>query len=110
MWLTSRAMRPVDDISVAASSRPITKGNLSERIDVATSSELGRLASVLNSTFARLEAAFTPTDFSSLPTPRTSCARPSPSSSSKRKPPSRAHAARQSIGKVLRFVWTPPSK
>ena len=56
-WLTSRAMRPVDDISVAASR--IAEGNLSERIDVAeTDSELGRLASVLNSTFARLEAAF----------------------------------------------------
>jgi len=56
-WLTSRAMRPVDDISVAASR--ISEGNLSERINVAdTDSELGRLASVLNSTFARLEAAF----------------------------------------------------
>ena len=32
-WLTSRAMRPVDDISVAASR--ISEGNLSERINVA---------------------------------------------------------------------------
>lgn len=56
-WLTSRAMRPVNDISVAASR--ISEGNLSERINVSdTDSELGRLASVLNSTFARLEAAF----------------------------------------------------
>ena len=56
-WLTSRAIRPVDDISVAASR--ISEGNLSERINVSdTHSELGRLASVLNSTFARLEAAF----------------------------------------------------
>ena len=56
-WLTSRAIRPVDDISAAASR--ISEGNLSERINVAdTDSELGRLASVLNSTFARLEAAF----------------------------------------------------
>jgi len=41
-WLTSRAMRPVDDISVAASR--ISEGNLSERINVAdTDSELGGL-------------------------------------------------------------------
>ena len=56
-WLTSRAIRPVEQISVAASR--ISAGNLSERISVAdTDSELGQLASVLNSTFARLEAAF----------------------------------------------------
>jgi two-component system OmpR family sensor kinase len=56
-WLTSRAIRPIEDISAAASR--ISAGNLSERINVAeTDSELGRLASVLNSTFARLEAAF----------------------------------------------------
>jgi two-component system OmpR family sensor kinase len=56
-WLTSRAMRPVDDISIAASR--ISEGNLSERINVAdTDSELGRLASVLNTTFSRLETAF----------------------------------------------------
>ena len=48
---------PVDDISVTASR--ISGGNLSERVDVAdTDSELGRLAGVLNSTFARLDAAF----------------------------------------------------
>jgi two-component system OmpR family sensor kinase len=56
-WLTSRAMRPVDDISLAA--MRISEGNLSERINVSdTDSELGRLATVLNSTFARLEASF----------------------------------------------------
>ena len=56
-WLASRAMRPLDQISAAASR--ISAGNLSERIDVAEAdSELGRLASVLNSTFGRLEAAF----------------------------------------------------
>jgi heavy metal sensor kinase len=57
-WLlASRAIRPVEDISAAASR--ISAGNLAERINVAeTDSELGRLAGVLNSTFARLEAAF----------------------------------------------------
>ena len=56
-WLTTRAIRPVEEISAAASR--ISAGNLSERINVAeTDSELGRLAGVLNSTFARLEAAF----------------------------------------------------
>lgn len=55
--LTSRAIRPVEDISAAA--RRIADGNLSERISVTeTDSELGRLAGVLNSTFARLDAAF----------------------------------------------------
>ena len=57
-WLlTSRAIRPVVEISAAASR--ISAGNLSERIKGAdTDNELGRLAGVLNSTFARLEAAF----------------------------------------------------
>jgi two-component system, OmpR family, sensor kinase len=57
-WLLiGRAFRPIQDISIAA--RQISEGNLSERINVAeTDSELGRLASVLNSTFARLEASF----------------------------------------------------
>ena len=56
-WLTSRAIRPVEQISAAATR--ISAGHLSERINVAdTDSELGRLAGVLNSTFARLEAAF----------------------------------------------------
>jgi len=56
-WLTSRAIQPVEEMSVAASR--ISAGNLSERIAGAdTDNELGRLAGVLNSTFARLEAAF----------------------------------------------------
>ena len=56
-WLASRAIRPVEDISAAANR--ISAGNLSERIAGAdANNELGRLAGVLNSTFARLEAAF----------------------------------------------------
>src|SRR5438093_7982749 len=42
-WLTTRAIRPVEEISAAASR--ISAGNLSERISVAeTENELGRLA------------------------------------------------------------------
>ena len=57
-WLlVTSAIRPVRDIGEAATR--ISAGNLSERINVSeTDSELGRLAGVLNSTFARLEAAF----------------------------------------------------
>jgi len=56
-WLVSQVIRPVNDISTAASR--ISAGNLAERISVTdTDNELGRLAGVLNSTFARLEAAF----------------------------------------------------
>lgn len=56
-WLVSRAIRPIEDISATAVR--ISAGDLSQRINVAeTESELGRLASVLNSTFARLDAAF----------------------------------------------------
>ncbi|MBL9127932.1 MAG: HAMP domain-containing protein [Verrucomicrobiales bacterium] len=57
-WLlTTRAIRPVHAIGSAA--RRIAAGDLSERIrDVDSESELGRLAGVLNSTFARLESAF----------------------------------------------------
>ena len=56
-WVASRAIRPIEAISVTAGK--IAAGDLSQRIDVAdTESELGRLAGVLNSTFARLEAAF----------------------------------------------------
>ncbi len=56
-WLASRAIRPIDDISAAAAK--ISAGDLAQRINLAdTESELGRLATVLNSTFARLEAAF----------------------------------------------------
>lgn len=56
-WLVSRAIRPIDHISAAAAK--ISAGDLSQRINAAeTESELGRLATVLNSTFARLDAAF----------------------------------------------------
>jgi heavy metal sensor kinase len=56
-WIVSGALRPVDAISAAASR--ISAGNLTERINVSdTDNELGRLAAVLNSTFARLESAF----------------------------------------------------
>ncbi len=56
-WLASRAIRPIEDISATAAK--ISGGDLAQRINVSeTESELGRLASVLNSTFARLDAAF----------------------------------------------------
>ncbi len=56
-WLVGRAIRPIEDISATAVK--ISAGDLSQRINVAEAeSELGRLATVLNSTFARLEAAF----------------------------------------------------
>jgi heavy metal sensor kinase len=56
-WLASRAIRPIDDISAAAAK--ISAGDLAQRINLTdTESELGRLATVLNSTFARLDAAF----------------------------------------------------
>ena len=55
--LTTRALRPIRDISKAATQ--ISAGDLSQRINAAdTDSELGQLANLLNSTFARLEAAF----------------------------------------------------
>ena len=56
-WISSCAIRPVESISATAVK--ISAGDLSQRINVAeTESELGRLAAVLNSTFARLESAF----------------------------------------------------
>ena len=56
-WLVSRALRPIDVI--AATAGRIATGDLSQRIEVSDSkSELGRLAMVLNSTFSRLESAF----------------------------------------------------
>jgi heavy metal sensor kinase len=57
-WVATRAIRPIEAISTTAVK--IAGGDLSQRINAAdTDSELGRLAGVLNSTFARLEAAFT---------------------------------------------------
>lgn len=56
-WLVSRAIRPIKAISDTAVK--ISAGDLSQRINVAEAeSELGQLAAVLNSTFARLETAF----------------------------------------------------
>ncbi|HSY19214.1 MAG TPA: ATP-binding protein, partial [Candidatus Acidoferrales bacterium] len=56
-WLLVRALRPLEKISAAA--LKIASGDLSQRINVPeTESELGRLAAVLNSTFARLETSF----------------------------------------------------
>ncbi len=56
-WLVGRAIRPIEAISATAVR--ISAGDLSQRINVAeTESELGQLADVLNSTFARLETAF----------------------------------------------------
>jgi len=56
-FIASRAMRPIDEIGAAA--RRISAGNLAERIRVNDpANELGRLAAVLNSTFARLETSF----------------------------------------------------
>ena len=56
-WLVGRAIRPIKDISATAAK--ISAGDLSQRINIAEAeSELGQLAGVLNSTFARLEAAF----------------------------------------------------
>ena len=56
-WISTRALRPIEDISVAAAR--ISTGDLTQRIQTAdTSSELGDLTRVLNDTFARLQASF----------------------------------------------------
>lgn len=56
-WLVTRALRPIEEISRAAAK--IATGDLAQRINAReTESELGALAGVLNSTFARLEASF----------------------------------------------------
>jgi heavy metal sensor kinase len=56
-WFVSRALRPVENISATAVK--ISAGDLSQRINVGEAeSEFGQLAAVLNSTFARLDAAF----------------------------------------------------
>ena len=56
-WLVTRALRPIRDISLTAGK--IATGDLTQRINTGESvSELGQLASVLNSTFARLDADF----------------------------------------------------
>jgi two-component system, OmpR family, sensor kinase len=56
-WVTTRAIRPIRDVSLAAAK--IATGDLSHRITTTdTDNELGRMVAVLNSTFSRLEAAF----------------------------------------------------
>jgi two-component system OmpR family sensor kinase len=56
-WLVTRALRPIEEISRTAAK--IATGDLAQRINSReTESELGALAGVLNSTFARLEASF----------------------------------------------------
>jgi two-component system, OmpR family, sensor kinase len=56
-WLVGRALQPISEISSAATK--ISGSDLSQRISIAEAeSELGQLANVLNSTFARLETAF----------------------------------------------------
>jgi len=56
-WFVGRSLRPISEISSTATK--ISSGDLAQRINVAeTESELGQLAAVLNSTFARLETAF----------------------------------------------------
>jgi signal transduction histidine kinase len=57
-WLVTRALRPIQSISSAA--QKIATGDLTQRISAEDSeSELGQLVGVLNSTFARLDTAFT---------------------------------------------------
>jgi two-component system, OmpR family, sensor kinase len=56
-WFVRRALQPISGISSTATK--IAAGDLSQRINIAEAeSELGQLAAVLNSTFARLETAF----------------------------------------------------
>jgi len=55
--VASRAIKPIEQISSTAVK--ISAGDLSQRINMAEAeSELGQLAAVLNSTFARLESSF----------------------------------------------------
>jgi two-component system heavy metal sensor histidine kinase CusS len=56
VWLSRRALRPVQDVTAAA--LMISIENLSERVPVpATGDEIARLAEVVNSMLARLESA-----------------------------------------------------
>jgi heavy metal sensor kinase len=56
IFLAGRALRPVDKIAQTA--REIEENDLSQRINVNTRDELGRLAATLNAMIARLEKAF----------------------------------------------------
>src|SRR5712691_3975654 len=56
-WVSSRAIQPIQVMTAAADA--ISVRNLSERIDLQeTDNELGQLATVLNRTFDRMQAAF----------------------------------------------------
>ena len=56
-WLIVRALRPIREIGATATR--IAEGDLTQRIETADAdTELGQLATVLNDTFARLDAAF----------------------------------------------------
>lgn len=56
-WVSSRSLRPIRDISAAATK--IAAGDLSQRVQTGDAvSELGELAQVLNDTFGRLQASF----------------------------------------------------
>ena len=56
-WFVGHSLKPISEISATAAK--ISGGDLSQRINSAEAeSELGQLAAVLNSTFARLETAF----------------------------------------------------
>ncbi|MBM4462934.1 MAG: HAMP domain-containing protein [Chloroflexi bacterium] len=56
VFLARRALKPVDQISQTA--QDIGGGDLSQRIEVNTRDELGRLASTLNQMIGRLQRAF----------------------------------------------------
>jgi heavy metal sensor kinase len=56
IFLARRALKPVDKISQTA--QEIGEGDLSQRINVYTQDELGRLAATLNEMIGRLEKAF----------------------------------------------------
>jgi heavy metal sensor kinase len=56
IFLARRALKPVDKI--ARTAREIEEGDLSQRINVNTKDELGRLAATLNEMIGRLEKAF----------------------------------------------------
>jgi two-component system, OmpR family, sensor kinase len=79
-WLlSSRLLRPIETITATAAT--ISAGSLSQRFDIAeVDSELGRLAAVLNATFARLRGR-SRNKRGSPPTPRTNCGPRSRSSS-----------------------------
>ncbi len=56
LFLASRALRPVDQITGTA--REIGESDLSRRIEIESEDELGRLAATLNQMISRLEEAF----------------------------------------------------